>query len=459
MGIKRHETALKSIVAAVQAFHQRKQTWKHGLVPPVVMEFPGITAGGGYAGSAGESSSFKYGYFSETVNWAEIVLANGEVVRASRTENKNLFQGAAGAAGTLGIATLLELKLVTAKKYIKLTYHRTSSIEESVDSIKRETANPTHDYVDGIIYSKRLGVVMTGVLTDEKPDKAKEQTFSRPWDPWFYLHVQNKVQEHSWGEAVDYIPLKDYLFRYDRGGFWVGHEAFEYFGGLIPFSNLTRWFLDDFLHTRMLYRALHGANRSFGFMIQNLSLPYATAPQSMEYTADTLDIWPLWLCPLRGIQAPTFHPSTPGTGGGDAKAPPEPMLNIGLWGRASQDLASFAKQNRDLEQRLEELGGRKVLYSHTYYTEPEFWGLYDKAWYDQLRLKYGATGLPSIYDKVKVHVPRLLGTQSWLRRFLSRWPFAGIAGIVVAIRSKDYLHHRESFWKRLWKIVSRQNLN
>src|SRR5690349_20576363 len=33
-------------------------TIKHGLVPPVVMEFPGITAGGGFAGTGGESSSF-----------------------------------------------------------------------------------------------------------------------------------------------------------------------------------------------------------------------------------------------------------------------------------------------------------------------------------------------------------------------------------------------------------------
>ena len=40
-----------------------ESTLKHGLIPPVVMEFPGITAGGGFAGIGGESSSFKYGYF------------------------------------------------------------------------------------------------------------------------------------------------------------------------------------------------------------------------------------------------------------------------------------------------------------------------------------------------------------------------------------------------------------
>lgn len=40
-----------------------EETLKYGLVPPVVMEFPGITVGGGYAGTSGESSSFKYASF------------------------------------------------------------------------------------------------------------------------------------------------------------------------------------------------------------------------------------------------------------------------------------------------------------------------------------------------------------------------------------------------------------
>lgn len=76
-------------------------TLEHGLIPPVIMEFPGITVGGGYAGSAGESSSFKYGYFDQTINSVEMILANGEVVNASKTTHPDLFKGAAGALGTL----------------------------------------------------------------------------------------------------------------------------------------------------------------------------------------------------------------------------------------------------------------------------------------------------------------------------------------------------------------------
>lgn len=73
------------------------------LVPPVVMEFPGITVGGGFAGTAGESSSFRHGFFDRTVNWIEIVLANVEIVTASRKERPDLFHGAAGTRNTRGV--------------------------------------------------------------------------------------------------------------------------------------------------------------------------------------------------------------------------------------------------------------------------------------------------------------------------------------------------------------------
>ncbi|KAI9765319.1 MAG: hypothetical protein M1840_007518 [Geoglossum simile] len=393
-------------------------TLEHGLIPPVVMEFPGITVGGGYAGSAGESSSFK-------------------------TERPDLFKGAAGALGTLGITTLIELQLIPAKKFVKTTYHRTGNIPDTIRAIRQETKGLSNDYVDSIIFSKSHGVVITGQLTDDKPDSAKPQTFSKAWDPWFYLHVKEKTDLESLSLPVtDYIPLADYLFRYDRGGFWVGVGAFRYFG-FVPFNWVTRWFLDDFMHTRMLYRALHGSNRSFGFMVQDLSLPYSKVEEFVDYTSQELGIWPLWLCPLREMDPPSFHPCTTLPGPGDV---PEPMLNIGLWGQASSNMDAFVRQNRELENKLTELGGRKVLYSHTYYTEQEFWHLYDRGWYDDLRQRYSATTLPTVYDKVKVDVSKYRKGLSWTQRLVSLWPFPGLAGIYWAIRSKDYLLHRHSAW-------------
>ncbi|ELQ42945.1 FAD binding domain-containing protein [Pyricularia oryzae Y34] len=423
-------------------------TFEHGLVPPVVMEFPGITVGGGYSGSAGESSSFRYGYFDQSVNWVEMVLGTGEVVRASATENPDLFKGAAGAMGTLGITTLVELQLLPAKRFVKTTYHKTRSVAEAIAVVQRETANQSNDYVDAILFSKTHGAVISGEMTDAKPKETQACSFSRPWDPWYYLHVEQRTTSDPEAEMVDYIPLPEYLFRYDRGGFWVGLEAFRYFP-FVPFNRLTRWFLDDFMHTRMLYRALQSTNRSFGFLVQDLLLPYSTAEAFIDYSVEELDVWPLWLCPLRAMRGPSFHPSTTQPG---PSADPKPMLNIGLWGRGAQDLDEFVAQNRRLEERLGELGGRKVLYSHAYYTEGEFWSLYDRKWYEELRERYGAMDLPSVYDKIRIdaktssggHRP---GESGWWARFWSMWPVAGLVGIRSAIRSGDYLHHRRPIWR------------
>jgi hypothetical protein len=82
--------------------------------------------------------------------------------------------------------------------------------------------------------------------------------------------------------------------------------------------------INNFMHTRMLYRTLQGSNMTAGRMVQDLSLPYATAEAFVDYTAEKAGIWPLWLCPLRATTSPTFHPSC----FEDGKA--KPMLNIGL---------------------------------------------------------------------------------------------------------------------------------
>ncbi|PNP37295.1 hypothetical protein TGAMA5MH_10777 [Trichoderma gamsii] len=427
-------------------------TLRHGLVPPVVMEFPGITAGGGYAGTAGESSSFRHGFFDETINYVEMVLGNGEVVQASPTERSDLFRGAAGAVGTLGVTTLMELNLIEARKFVQTTYHRTHSVAEAAARVRAETQDPKNDYVDGILFSKDHGVVITGRLTDDKPDDRKVQTFSHAQDPWYYLHVEDKTR-HSSAETpldavTDYIPLAEYLFRYDRAGFWVGAQGFTYFK-YVPFTSFWRWFLDDFMHTRMLYRALHASGESARFVVQDLAVPYDKAAEFVDYTTDEFGIWPLWLCPLKETPNPTFHPTceTEVLENGN-KVVPKPMLNIGVWGWGPESHDDFITKNRALEDKLVQLGGRKWLYAHTYYSEDEFWQVYDKPWYQALREKYSATTLPSVYDKVKIDIEASRRErQLWKKSLKSKWPVGGLYGIWRSILTRDYNLHRHAEWK------------
>ncbi|KAF4437470.1 FAD-binding domain-containing protein [Fusarium austroafricanum] len=412
-------------------------TLKHGLVPPVVMEFPGITVGGGFAGTGGESSSFKYGFFDKTVSSVEMVLADGQVVTASKESNTDLFFGAPGALGTLGLVTTVEIELIEAKKFVKTTYHSRPTVKQTVEMVQKEGCNPSNDYVDGIIFSKDHGVVITGEMTDESPGRT--QTFSHATDPWFYLHVQDKTSLLP-SKVTEFIPLAEYLFRYDRGGFWVGRSAFDYFN--FPFNSQTRWFLDDFVHTRMLYEALLASKESSRYVVQDLALPYSTAEAFIDYTADKFGIWPLWLCPILQTPPPTFHPHVTLASKQETGGAAQQLLNIGLWGFGPRDHAAFVSLNRDLERRLrEDFGGMKWLYAHTYYAEDEFWQVYDKKSYDALRARYNATTLPSVFDKAKVNVETLQRQEkeeleSWA---LSFWPLGGLWGIRKAIQSGKYL--------------------
>ncbi|KAI2628817.1 FAD-binding domain-containing protein [Hypoxylon sp. NC1633] len=476
-----------------------RATLRRGLVPPVVMEFPGITAGGGYAGTAGESSSFRHGYFDENVAGVEMVLPDGEVVFARPRKggdgdrdghgggggHADLFRGAAGALGTLGVTTLLELKLVEARRFVRATYRRTSSIAEAVRVIREECApGKGNDYVDGILFSKDHGVIVSGRMTDEGPaDGESVRTFSHAWDPWFYLHAReltkglpssaassspsttssNPQQASSAttpeeGTVTEHIPLAEYLFRYDRGGFWVGQAAFDYFRP-VPFTRFFRWFLDDFLHTRMLYRALHGSGESARFVVQDVGMPYASAEPFVNHVSDTLGIWPLWLCPLKTPAGPSFHPhlrssplassSREGKEGETKGEEAGEMLNVGVWGWGPKNHDAFVRANRDLERTVEELGGMKWLYAHTYYSASEFWAIYgNRPWYEALRRKYKATSLPSVYDKVKVEVGAADGTvRRWKTSLKSLWPVGGLWGLWKSIRSRDYLLHRHAGWK------------
>jgi Delta24-sterol reductase len=452
-----------------------KETLKFGLIPPVVMEFPGITVGGGYSGTSGESSSFKHGFFDETINEVEFILGNGDIIQASpKNEHSDLFHGAAGAVGSLGITTLVELQLIDAKPFVETTYHFVTSIKEAKTKIHEACGDENIEYVDGIMYSTTKGAIITGRLIDEKDVDVftnSVQTFSNPIDPWFYMHVEeeiDKLDKKKKRAATEIVPLSEYLFRYDRGGFWVGDSAFKY--TMVPNTKWTRWFLDDFLHTRMLYRALHASGLARHYMVQDLALPGDTVEEFVKYVSEEYDIWPLWLCPLKQSRRPTLHPH-------DFRNPPaleadgvtmKPMLNVGVWGEPKRrppvgtivdEYRKSVQNEKKLESKLLELGGMKWGYGKHFYDKDEFWsmfrgggvdgggnGIETVEWYHQLREKYFAHHLPTIHDKisVNVHEEEMKMKTDWKTKVLSIWPLGGIWALRKAIESKDYLLHRKN---------------
>lgn len=443
-------------------------TTKHGLVPLVVMEFPGITVGGGFSGTSGESSSFRHGFFDATVNWIEMVLPNGEVTTASKTSQPDLFWGAASSFGTLGVVTLLEVQLRPAKPLIELQYYSTSSMDEAMRVFHKATDDPAIEYLDGIVYARDHVVVCAGRSVDAPKSAGTDPVrFTRPCDEWYYLHVLKRSHQSSADQpVVDYVPLGDYLFRYDRGGFWVGKYAYRYF--LVPFTYITRVLLDWFMHTRVMYHALHESGHAKRYIIQDVAVPYSGTSEFVDWLdeKENFGAYPLWLCPLRhgpGVMerasasasvaaaesstASEFEKNTKG-----AEKEEEYLMNFGVWGpsRRPSDRSAFLTQNRRLERKVLDLQGKKWLYAHAYYTEDEFWSIYDKKQYDALRERYHASYLPNLYQKVRVDLSpgrqrSEMGWCEWAKDVV--WetrPVSGLYGVWKAFWGGEYFFRTSS---------------
>ncbi|KAG8530534.1 uncharacterized protein KY384_005037 [Bacidia gigantensis] len=431
-----HKTAL--VEPNVSIGQLVRETLKLGLIPLVVPEFPDITIGGGFAGTAGESSSFKYGFLHDTVNWIEIVIPNGQVLIASDTTHRDLFHGVKGTFGTLGVTTLLEIRLTESTSLVQLTYHKVHSIEELVLNLRGCISESSNDFVDAIQYGREDGVIVTAQLTNDVQQDTPIRRFLRPQDEWYYLHVQDilKTDSVTYTEAV---PVTDYFFRYDRGAFWTGRYVFTYFA--VPFLRTLRTSLDSVMHTKILYHGLHENGMAKDNIIQDVAIPIAKAVDFLQWLDLRYGIYPLWICPIRKSRYAAFYPmvNSAVTSSKQVQLPcalsvhhtakeievehphEEMLLSIGVWGPRLPFPKLFVAENRVLEKEVKDMGGMKWLYAHNHYSKDEFWSIYDKELYDDIRRKYHAEYLPSVFEKTRYDwdADRRAIQASWLRWLFS----------------------------------------
>lgn len=361
------------------------ETLKYGLIPPVVTEFPGITVGGAIQGAAAETSSHKWGCFSQTVNWIEMILGNGELIRASPSLNADLFYGTAGSYGSLGLITAAEIKLIPAKKYVTITHFQVTSSEDALRLANKYVKSS--DFIECGMSQKDLGTVVIGNLSDIVEGRIKR--FTRAHDPWYYLYAEEIMNAGK--QVTDTVPLKDYLFRLDRGAFWTARLAFERTG--MPFNAFTRFIFDPLMHTRKLYQAVQESAAAQEYVCQDIVLPTKSVVPFLEFIDKEFGLYPIIFCPIKP------EPRSPLQCNG---IDTELVFNIGVYGLRVTPYEKFVEINRQIESKTSKLGGKKWFYAHSYYSEDEFWQIYDKKWYNKLRKKYHATTLPDIYARTCV---------------------------------------------------------
>ncbi len=365
-------------------------TLKKGLMPLIVPEFPKITIGGAIQGGAGESSSFRHGLVHTICDEYELILGDGTIIAASQTMNTRIFLGIPCSYGTLAILTKAKIRLTESNKFVELSYIPVDSFNKLMEVINSQNKTEI-DFLDAIMFSDKQGVVMTGKMTD-KPMNGCLQSFSGPNDKWFYEHAYSKLSQIR--PSSDSMALVEYLFRYDQGGFWSGKLLFdEYY---IPTNRFTKKLFHRYLNSKTLFKALHYSNKSQRGIVQDFCLPKERAEDFFQFLNQKLGKYPIWICPIKSSDiedklSPHYLNS-------------EIVINIGVYARLGKNPSDNININKELESKLTELKGKKVLYAHQYYTMQEFWKIYDETWYRQLREICHADNIfPNIYEKTNVN--------------------------------------------------------
>lgn len=138
-----------------------------GWTIPVLPEMDDLTIGGAVMGTGVESTSHRHGLLQHICVSYELVLNDGSVVTCSKDEKPDLYYSVPWSYGTVGILTSVEIKIVPAKKFVKLEYHPFKKMDSFVEKFSQASKEKKEEFVEGIVFSENEGVLMTGNQTDE----------------------------------------------------------------------------------------------------------------------------------------------------------------------------------------------------------------------------------------------------------------------------------------------------
>ncbi len=377
-----------------------------GFALAVQGEMDDLTLGGMCMGIGIATSSHREGCLFETVEAFEIVTADGELVRATRDRNADLFHALPCSHGTLGFLVSVELRIVPAQSHVRLDYEPFHSLDAFCARLQELTASPDAPrFIEGLVFSEDSGVILVGNYAKPPARGARVNRINDFFKPWFYSHAAQCLKT---GATSEYIPTRHYFHR---------HTPSLYFQlkDLIPFAN-NRWYrylwawmgapkvsLLKLTTTRELRRQAF-----YNRVAQDIMVPIGDLAESLRLISGSFDIWPLWVGPVRLFDhgANEGFLRNPANGGAS-----QMFVDVGIFGIPPSVMAGSYDQvstARRLEKFVRERGGYQMLYADICMTRTEFEEMFEHRLYREMRRKYAAENtFPEVYDKI---VP-----EDWLR--------------------------------------------
>jgi hypothetical protein len=158
-----------------------------------------------------------------------------------RPPRTRIFFESAGSLGTLGITTQLEIQVIDCDGLVEVTYTPVTPHAEALPFF--DEVGEDIDFVDSVMFSSRHGVVVEGRLIKKHTIGLPIGGFVKAKDPWFFINLHRKIRcdpssgghqcltcywtQHSRKYRqdsttfVELVPIEYFLFRYDRGVFWM----------------------------------------------------------------------------------------------------------------------------------------------------------------------------------------------------------------------------------------------
>jgi decaprenylphospho-beta-D-ribofuranose 2-oxidase len=232
-----------------------------GWLPMICPGTKFVTIGGAIANDIHGKAHHIDGSFVNCVLSFTILLADGTVVSASRTENADLFWANFGGLGLLGVILTVRLRL----RKIETTYFKQKSIViKNLDHMLEALDQYDHDYnysvawIDALARGKKAG---GGVLTlgnaaklNELPDKLKANplklhTAGKLSVPFFFpsfalnsltVRVLNRLIAFVQNSSKEFVHYDKFFFPLDAINNWnkgYGKRGFIQYQFVIPEEN------------------------------------------------------------------------------------------------------------------------------------------------------------------------------------------------------------------------------
>ena len=154
-----------------------------------------VTVGGAFANDIHSKNHHRDGSFGDHVVWIDLMLANGELVRASRDENADIFHASLGGVGLTGIIMRVCFRLMPIpSRAVDARYLSIPDIDAMIDTIEasRDTAGFVFGWVDAMARGKDMGrgILELGNLAPNDADIASPPATKhiRFAPPSFLLH-------------------------------------------------------------------------------------------------------------------------------------------------------------------------------------------------------------------------------------------------------------------------------